>query len=293
MIAGLVSGVSAMAARRIIAQAFNQQNLDTPDLDARILVGHALGIDHATLAAQPERILTAEQAERAAAMAERRLAREPVARITGEKEFWGLALQLNASTLVPRPETETVVEAALAVIDADGKRSKTLLLADLGTGTGALLLALLSELPRGIGVGSDLSISALALARQNAARHGLAGRAQFIACDLGNALGGGFDLVLSNPPYIPTGDIAGLAPEVSLHDPRLALDGGPDGLACYRAIASDARRLLKPAGHLVVELGVGQAAAVGNLFTDAGLVCAPARPDLSGVSRALVAQRIA
>jgi release factor glutamine methyltransferase len=291
MIAGLVAGVSVLAARRIIAQAFRQQNLDTADLDARILLGHALGADHAGLAAAPERILTFEEALRVVTLAERRLAREPVARITGEKEFWGLALGLNAATLVPRPETETVVEAALAVVHTDKTRSQRLSVADLGTGTGALLLALLSELPHATGVGTDLSVPALALARRNGARHGLADRARFIACDLGSALGDGFDLVISNPPYIPTRDIADLAPEVSLHDPRLALDGGSDGLDCYRAIAADARRLLKPGGHLVVELGAGQADAVSGLFTHAELVCAPPRPDLSGIPRALAARR--
>lgn len=293
MIAGLASGVSVGRARRIIAQAFLQQNLDTPDLDARILLGHALGVGYTTLAAAPERILTSDETACVAAMAQRRLAREPVARITGEKEFWGLPLKLNVATLVPRPETESVVEAALGVIDAEGARSHTLSLADLGTGTGALILALLYELPRSVGIGTDLSIPALAVARQNSARHGLAGRARFIACDLGTALGGGFDLLVSNPPYVASADIAGLGPEVSLYDPWLALDGGRDGLGCYRAIAGDARRLLKPGGHLVVELGAGQAPAVIGLFADAGLVCAPPRPDLSGVARALAAQRVA
>jgi release factor glutamine methyltransferase len=293
MIAGLAVGLSVATARRLIAQAFRGQELDTPDLDARILVGHALGASPTALAAAPDRILTSDEVARVAALAERRLAREPVARITAEKEFWGLALELNAATLVPRPETETVVEAALAWIDVKGARSRRLSVADLGTGTGALLLALLSELPCSIGVGTDLSVPALTLARRNGARHGFAARGGFVACDFGTALGGGFDLVVSNPPYIPSGDIAGLSPEVSLHDPRLALDGGGDGLGCYRAIACDARRLLKPDGHLVVELGVGQAAAVIGLFTQAGLACAPPRPDLAGVPRALAARRAA
>jgi release factor glutamine methyltransferase len=204
------------------------------------------------------------------------------------KEFWGLPLRITTATLVPRPETETVVEAALAAIDAAGPRARALRIADLGTGSGALLLALLSELPYAIGVGTDVSLAALAIAHDNAERFGLLPRAQFVVCDFGAALAGGFDLVVVNPPYIASGDIAALPPEVR-HDPRLALDGGTDGLACYRAIATDARRLIAPAGHLVVELGIGQEAAVGALLRSEGLIALPARCDLSGMPRALTA----
>jgi release factor glutamine methyltransferase len=291
MIAGLVAGVTVATARRLIAQAFRQQNLDTPDLDARVLTARALALGHGELIAAADRALTADESELLSAMAERRLAREPVARITGEKEFWDLSLRLNAAALVPRPETETVVEAALAAIEEAGQRNQPLSIADLGTGTGALLLALLSELPRAHGAGTDLSLPALRLARENAACHRLAQRATFVNCHFGAALAGGFNLIVSNPPYIRSVDIAALSPEVSRFEPRLALDGGPDGLDCYRAIAHDATRLLKPGGHLTVELGAGQAAAVAALLTTAGLVCSSPRPDLSGIARALVAQR--
>lgn len=279
------AALSIAAARRRLAQRFLAAGLDTPDLDARILVGHALKLDHAALAAQADRRLTDAEADAIAALARRRLNREPVARIVGAREFWGLPLALNADTLVPRPETETVVEAALAALG--DTRSRALRIADLDTGSGALLLALLSELPAAHGVGTDISTSALDCARSNAAALGLAERASFVACDHGAALANGFDLVVANPPYVASGDIAGLAPEVRDFDPHRALDGGADGLAAYRAIAGDARRLLAPHGLLVLELGAGQRDAVHSLTAAAGLAPAVCRDDLSGVPRAL------
>ena len=281
---------SIAAARRQLAREFSNAALDTPDLDARILVGHALKLDHAALASQAERRLTDGEIDAIAALAQRRLNGEPVARIVGTKEFWGLPLTLNADTLVPRPETETVVEAALAALGE--ARGRALRIADLDTGSGALLLALLSELPAAHGVGTDISVAALACARSNAAALGLAGRASFVACDHGAALGGaalggGFDLIVANPPYVASGDIAALAPEVRDFDPRAALDGGADGLAAYRAIANDARRLLAPGGLLVLELGAGQRDAVTSLTAAAGLTPGACRNDLSGVPRAL------
>lgn len=273
-------------ARRVLAEQFRAAGLDTPELDARLLVGHALGLDHSALAAGADRALDQRHADAVAALAARRIGREPVARILGVKEFWGLPLRLGAATLVPRPETETVVEAALAALDTGGPRTRALRIADLGTGSGALLLALLSELPDARGVGTDLSTAALAVARDNAGRTGLAARAYFVAGDFGAPLKGGFDLVVVNPPYIASAEIAALSPEVR-HDPLLALDGGRDGLDCYRAIASDTRRLLKPTGHLVLELGIGQGAAVKAMMDAEGLVAGTARHDLAGIPRAL------
>ena len=262
----------------------------SPELDARLLVGHALGLDHAALAAQSGRALGAAEMDAIAALAARRLAHEPVARILGVKEFWGLPFRLNADTLVPRPETETVVEAALAALDRGRRaRARALRVADLGTGSGALLLALLSELPAALGVGTDLSLAALACARANAAAAlGLAARASFVACDYGAALKRPFDLVVANPPYIARGDIAALAPEVGLFDPRRALDGGPDGLDGYRAIAADARRLLAPDGILVLELGAGQLGRGGGTVPAAGLAAGTASARPLGQARALV-----
>lgn len=283
--------MTIMQARLALADAFRQANLDSPELDARLLVGHALGLDQTQLTIEGSRKLGDDAAPALTALASRRLDREPVARILGVKEFWGLPLRLNAATLVPRPETETVVEAALAAIDPlnqglGGPRSRALRIADLGTGSGALLLALLSELPNASGIGTDVSREALAAAQDNARRLGLLARAEFTACDFGAELIERFDLVVSNPPYIASGDIAMLAPEVQ-YDPRRALDGGADGLACYRTIAGQAAELLKPDGHLVVELGIGQESAVAELFRAAGLATSPARPDLSGIPRAL------
>jgi release factor glutamine methyltransferase len=276
-------------ARRALAEVFRKAGLDSPELDARLLVGHALGLDHTALAASPDRPLTPQDESAIDALKARRLAREPVAHILGAKEFWGLMLNVTPATLVPRPETETIVETALAAIGERGPRSRALRIADLGTGTGALLLALLSELPTAFGIGTDMSAAALTVARVNAEQLGLASRARFVRCDFGAALAGGFDLVVSNPPYIPSGDIPELSPEVR-RDPRTALDGGTDGLACYRAIAADAKRLVAPGGNLVLELGIGQEHAVADLVKEAGLFPLPAKPDLSGIPRALMAR---
>lgn len=287
----LPPGCDVAAARRALTQAFRAAGLDTPDVDARVLTGHALGLDHAGLAAEGPRRLTETERATIAGLAARRLAREPVARIVGQWEFWGLPLVLGPATLVPRPDTETVVEAALAAIDRDGPRTRSLRVADLGTGTGALLLALLSELPEAFGVGTDISVDALKTAHANARALGFAGRTAFVVCDFGRALAS-CDLVVSNPPYIASAEIAGLEPEVRRYDPPAALDGGADGLDAYRAIAADATRLLAPGGHLVVELGSGQGPAVAGLLTAAGLVVTePPRPDLGGIPRALRAGR--
>ena len=270
-------------ARRALVDALRATGLPSPDLDARLLIGHVLGLDHAGLATQASRALSPDERETIAALATRRLSREPVARILGRKEFWGLDLNVTPAVLVPRPETETVVEAALAPI-AD--RTRALKVLDLGTGSGAILLALLSELPNAVGVGTDRELGALKVARSNAENLGLASRVHFVACDFGAALGGGFDLVVSNPPYIATRDIASLDADVRDHDPRLALDGGADGLDAYRAIGRDAARLLAPGGRLLVEIGQGQGAAVRELFAAAGLAQeGPIRNDLSGIPR--------
>jgi release factor glutamine methyltransferase len=285
----LATGLTVAQARRALAGRLREAAVESPELDARLLTGHALGLDQTGLVVQADRQLSDREAGALAALAERRLAREPVARILGIKEFWGLPLRITGATLVPRPESETLVEEALAAIDRVGPRTRALRIADLGTGSGALLLALLCELPNAFGIGTDLSCEALAVARDNADRHRLNARAAFVACDFGIALGGSLDLVVCNPPYVASADMESLPPEVR-HDPRLALDGGADGLDGYRAIARQAPSLLAPGGDLVVELGHGQEPAVAELFRRSGLTPAPARADLAGIPRALHAR---
>jgi len=275
-------------ARRAAAERLREHGIDTPELDARLLVGQALGLDHAALVAQAARPLGAAEAAALDALVARRLAHEPVARILGAREFWSLPLRITPAVLVPRPETETVVEAVLAVAERD----RPLRIADLGVGSGAILLALLRELPMAFGIGSDRDPAALAVARDNAQRLGLAARAGFVLCDFGTALGA-CDVVVSNPPYIPTQHIAALAPEVRDHDPRAALDGGPDGLAAYRAIAADAARFLAPGGWLAVEIGIGQENTVPALLDARGLaVAGAARRDLAGHPRVVMARKV-
>jgi release factor glutamine methyltransferase len=287
------SGCTVEEARRAWGERFAAAGLDSPQLDARLLVGHALGLEHAAVMAAAQRHLSAREEQAIAALAERRLAHEPVTRIIGSKEFWSLELRLNEATLVPRPETETVVEAALAALDRSGPRARRLRIADLGTGSGAILLALLSELRNAIGIGCDISPRALMMARENAQRlrqhSAVPDGAYFVACDLAAALQGPFDLIVSNPPYIASREIAALAPEVRLFDPHLALDGGTDGLHFYRAIAATVPPLLAPGGAITVEIGAGQAKPVTGIFAAAGLAPLPPRPDLNGMPRAIVA----
>jgi release factor glutamine methyltransferase len=285
----LTAARTMTAVRRALAEKFRQAGIDSAEMDARLLMAHALGIDRAELIANAERALKPNEIKTIDALGERRLRHEPVARIFGRKEFWSLSLHVSPAVLVPRPETETVVEAALDIVVGDALQMEKLRLLDIGTGSGALLLALLSELPNAVGIGTDISADALEVARVNAERNNLAGRCTFIACDIAAGLQGPFDLIVSNPPYVARGDIASLAPEVCDYDPALALDGGADGLDGYRAIAADARRLLAPGGKLFVELGAGQEAAVCALFTKAGLTVAAARADLAGIPRALSA----
>ncbi len=274
-------------ARQALAEMLRQAGIESADADARLLMAHALGIDRAELMANGGRALSAEQAKAIDALAARRLRREPVSRIFGEREFWTLTLIVTPDVLVPRPETETVVEAALDALLT--LKLEKLRILDIGTGSGALLLALLRELPNAIGTGTDISSAALEIARANAARNDLGLRCAFIACDIAAGVPGPFDLIVSNPPYVARGEIATLAPEVRDYDPSIALDGGSDGLDGYRAIAAAARRLLAPGGRLVVELGVGQEGTVRALFTNAGLNVGAAHDDLAGIPRALSA----
>jgi release factor glutamine methyltransferase len=285
------SQITVEAVRRDVARRFRDGGIDNPALDARMLVGHALGLDLTALMRAGGRRLAAGEIAQIEMLAARRLGREPVARIVGWKEFWGLPFRITPDVLVPRPETETVVEQALAVIDRAGARSHALRIADLGVGSGAILAALLTELPNATAIGTDRDAAALAVARENAHSVGVASRAAFVACDFGAAVAPGCDLIVTNPPYIRTDDIAALEPDVRTFDPHGALDGGRDGLAAYRIIASHAGRILGPDAHLIAEIGSGQGPAVAALFAAAGFCDIVIEADLASVERTVTARR--
>jgi release factor glutamine methyltransferase len=287
IIPGLKDGASLSEALQLVAQTFRAAGIEDADVDARVLAGHALHLDRARLISQSDRVLEAREVNAISGLAARRLKREPVSRILRRKEFWSLALAVTPDVLVPRPETETVVEGALDFVVRGGLRMEKLRILDIGTGSGALLVALLNELPNATGIGTDISRAALETARINITQFSFEGRCSLIACDMAAGVQGQFDLVVSNPPYIARGDIASLAPEVRDYDPIMALDGGDDGLAAYRSISADAKRLLAQGGRLFVELGAGQEPAVRKLFTNAGLAVGVARNDLAGTPRVL------
>jgi release factor glutamine methyltransferase len=258
--------------------------IDNAPREARLLLNLALGLTSNALV-PPDRVLTADESARVAALVARRAAHEPYSRIAGQREFWSLPFLLSPATLDPRPDSETVVEAALArIVD----RAAPLAVLDFGTGTGALLLALLSELPSATGLGVDRAPKAVATARRNAAALGLAGRARFACGNWGQALDGQWDVIVANPPYISSQQLASLAPEVRGYDPPLALDGGPDGLQAYRELAPDLARLLSFSGFAVCEIGMGQGPAVAAIMAASGLTQIEARTDLAGINRCLV-----
>jgi release factor glutamine methyltransferase len=289
----LFAGKSIDAARRLLAARFKSSAIDSSEIDARLLIGAVLNLDLTGLITAATRTLTSDESSRLESFARRRVAGEPVARIVGIKEFWGLSLTLSPATLVPRSDTETVVELALEMLRAGGGESRPLRIADLGTGAGAILLALLSELPDATGVGTDISAEALRTAEDNARRLGFSGRAAFIRCDYASALSGPFDLIVSNPPYIRSADIAGLAPEVRDHDPHAALDGGADGFDAYWVLIAQAAGLLAADAVLVVEAGQGQASQIEAIMTTAGLTLpGPPKADLAGIRRAVGARKM-
>ena len=276
----------------MLAALLQSAGIEEPGLDARLLVGAALRLDLTGMMTQAARQFTSEEAARLEAYAQRRLAHEPVARILGAREFWGLPFRLSEATLVPRPDTETVVELALEIL-RERQVPHPPRIADIGTGSGAILLALLHEIPDAFGVGTDLSLTALVTARDNATALGLADRAAFVACSYAAALSGPFDLIVSNPPYIPSAEIPKLSIEVRDHDPHLALDGGNDGYDAYRALIPQASERLAPGGALIVEAGQGQARNIETLMTAAALsVDRPPKADLAGIPRAVSARKM-
>ena len=285
---GEQSAASAVAALR---RHFARQDASGAAIEARCLVEAACGLDRASLIAQGERPLGARSAGRLSALAERRLAGEPLARILGSREFWGLPFGLSAATLEPRPETETLVEAVLRHCEERGALEHSWRLLDLGTGSGCIAIALLTELPQATALCVDRSVAALRTARDNARRLGVAERALFIASDWASAVSASFDVLVSNPPYVASRDIPELAPEVRDHDPVLALDGGEDGLDCHRSIVKDASRLLRTGGRIFLEIGAGQDARLLALLAQEGLSDTRTYPDLAGIARVISACR--
>jgi release factor glutamine methyltransferase len=278
--------VGALVAR--MADGFKAAGIETARLDARLLLAHALGCGTTAIFSHPERPLSADELAEAEALMARRQRREPVSHILGRREFWSLSFAVTADTLDPRPDTETVVEAVLAQLP---DRAAPLRLLDFGTGTGCILLALLSELPNARGLGVDISPAALAVATTNAQSLGMAQRVSLTCADWGRGIDGLFDVITANPPYIPNDEIAGLEAEVAAFEPRGALAGGPDGLDCYRALAPHIARLLAPGGVAALEVGKGQDQAVGSLLQETGLSLAGTRLDLAGVGRCVIASR--
>jgi release factor glutamine methyltransferase len=278
--------VEATAARRTavatVAERLARAGVEDPAREAALLVRRAAGLSAAALIAAPEATIGAAAA-RVEAFAQRRETGEPLSRIEGRREFWGLDFAVTPDVLDPRADTETLVEAALSGFSA--RREEALRVVDFGVGSGAILAALLSEWPKATGLGVDASPAAAQVAALNLAAFGE--RAAVRVGVWGQGLDGRFDVIVSNPPYIRTADIAGLAREVRFHDPALALDGGPDGLDAYRALAPDIARLLAPQGRVFVEIGAGQGDAVAEIFADAGLAVDVRRRDLSGVERVL------
>jgi len=258
-------GLTAREAMAAVARMLDAAGLEGALRDARLLLLEALSMSAVDLLRDPERRLTADEAARLSGFALRRLAREPVSRILGTRGFYGRTFHITPATLDPRPCTETLIEAVLDLADVEGWRDRPIRIVDIGTGSGALLVTLLAELPLATGVGTDISDDALAAARGNAERLGVTERATFLNRRTLDGLDGSFHFLVSNPPYIPTADIASLEPEVRDFDPSAALDGGADGLDLYRELAAGVRRIV-PAGWALLEVGAGQADDVTGLL---------------------------
>jgi release factor glutamine methyltransferase len=264
-----------------------QHGVDNPRLDAQILMIHAIGGNRLVLLTDPERRLSDVEAEAFHRMIERRCRREPVSHIVGYREFWSLTLRVNRDVLDPRPDSETLIAG---VLDRIADKSAPLSLLDLGTGSGCLLLALLHDLPEARGTGVDISRAALTVAEGNAAALGLSDRVRFLHGDWALGLTGPFNVIVTNPPYIPAQDIVSLAPEVAQHEPIVALAGGSDGLESYRRLIPQIPRLLAADGLFAVEIGQGQAEAVSALVQDNGMAIDGLCSDLAGIPRCIIAK---
>lgn len=283
------AGLTRSAALRSLGARLAAVGIESPTHEARLLVGAASGVDHAGLVRDPDVVLDATAGERLDALAKRRLAGEPVTRILGVRHFWSLELKVTPDVLDPRADSETLVEAVLRHLGE--RRHAPLQILDLGTGSGALLLSLLADCPNAFGVGVDVSFAACEVARHNASVHGLDVRAEIKSGNWTDGLDRRFDVVVSNPPYIPSVDLRGLDRAVRDHDPALALDGGLDGLDAYRSIIARAPDVLAPGGIVALELGIHQAPPVAALAAQSGLTVVDLRRDLAGIQRAMVLVR--
>lgn len=273
---------------RLAAEDLRSAGVPDAMVDARILAAAALGLSREDMLREPDRPVDVDAQARFQAMIARRCAREPVARILGSREFHSLDFGLGPDTLEPRPDSEVVVEVAVEAAVAYGQAiGGPLRVLDLGTGTGCLLLSVLHALPDAEGVGADIAAGAVDVASRNAERLGLAERTRFVRTDWTDGIDGPFDLILSNPPYIETAEIAVLSPEVAGYDPAAALDGGPDGLDAYRALAPRIAAILSSSGVVVLEVGAGQQEDVTSIFAAAGFTPVDPRTDLGGHARAL------
>lgn len=269
-----------------VRNALRDAGLATPDLDARILVAHAAGTEPQDIVLSGDRPVDAATCLKAQEHLQRRLDGMPVGRILGRREFWGMELALSAETLEPRPDTEILVEAVLARAAREGP----LTIADIGTGSGAIALALACELPQARLIAVDISEDALVTTTGNALALGLADRVDCVRACSCSALAAGIDWLVSNPPYIPSGDLAGLSKEVRRHDPQAALDGGPDGLDCIREIVVQAQQILRRNGGIALEFGYDQAADVSGILSDAGFLGIEIIQDLAGHDRVAIAR---
>ncbi|MET0576619.1 MAG: peptide chain release factor N(5)-glutamine methyltransferase [Mesorhizobium sp.] len=288
----------AEAAGRTLAQALREARarltvsyIDDPALEARMIVEHFSGASRADAISKPDRLVDAATLAAIDAALQRRLAREPVHRIFGLREFHGLLLSLSAETLEPRPDTETLVDLVLPFARETAARLGACRILDLGTGSGAIALALLKEVPQAVAVGVDISDDALATAARNAADSGLAKRFSTLKSDWFAATEGRYHLIVSNPPYIPFKELETLQPEVRQFDPARALDGGEDGLDAYRIIAAGADAFLEQGARIAVEIGYTQKTEVEDVFRQDGYTMIAAAKDLAGSDRALVFQR--
>jgi release factor glutamine methyltransferase len=283
-----MSDVSAADLYREMRERFAEADFDDPATEARILLGGLLGLSSAQLATRGADPVTPERAAAARAAIGRRLDHEPVHRILGEREFYGLPLALSPATLEPRPDTEILIDTLLPHARRLVKAHGNIHMLDMGTGTGAICLALLQECPEATGTGSDISAEALETAWRNAVRNDLSGRFTITQSNWFETVHGKFHVIVSNPPYIRSSVISTLAPEVRNFDPRIALDGGSDGLDAYRAIAGDAARFLHPDGIVGVEIGYDQREAVTSVFEGAGFLLAEAARDYGHNDRVLL-----